>query len=335
MEFIYKIPEEIVDYTLLVGSTVLFVAVASFLIKKFFTKIIERHFDKIDADDTGLLFIRSSITYILGILGLFFILYNIPYFKDLGHTLFTSAGIFAAALAFASQKAFSNIVGGMFILLFKPFRVGDVVALDDGKMGTVEEISLRHTIIRDFEMRRVVIPNSVISDETIVNSNIVDRKVRKNIDFGVSYDTDLDQASDIISNILESHPLCVDTRYKKDLDEGIPKVVVRVVEWADSSIVLRAYAWAKNNSDAFVLKCDALKSVKKEFDKQGIEIPFPYRTLVFKNPLEVQDTSFEEEEKKPKAKNKTKVPRRKNATPLRDQNKISRDKSGKGASPEK
>ncbi len=88
--------------------------------------------------------------------------------------IFASAGIFAAIIGFASQQAFSNIVGGIFIVIFKPFRVGDFIQVGTN-IGNVEDITLRHTVIKDLQNKRIIIPNSVISTETIVNNHIEEK----------------------------------------------------------------------------------------------------------------------------------------------------------------
>ena len=87
---------------------------------------------------------------------------------------------------------------------------------------------------------------------------------------------------DIIRDEAERHPLIIDNPN----DSDGTKVVIRVISLSDFSIDLKAYVWTKGNDDAFVLKCDILKSVKERFDRENIEIPFPYRTIVYKKDLE-------------------------------------------------
>ena len=126
------------------------------------------------------------------------IFYFTPSLRALGTTIFAGAGIFAAIIGFASQQAFSNIIGGIFIVIFKPFRVGDLIEIGVASKGTVEDITLRHTVIRDFENKRIVIPNSAISSETILNSHLKDGRINRRIEFRVFLDTDIDRAIEII-----------------------------------------------------------------------------------------------------------------------------------------
>ncbi|MCD4734669.1 MAG: mechanosensitive ion channel family protein, partial [Bacteroidales bacterium] len=174
---------------------------------------------------------------------------------------------------------------GIFILMFKPFRVMDILELSSGKKGKVEEITLRHTIIRDYENRRIIVPNSVISEDTLENSSITEEFIKKWVDFGISYDSDVDKAMNIIREEAEKHPYLHDLRTEQQIKDGDTKVVVRMISHNDSSISLRGYVGAVNNDQAFALKCDLLKSVKERFDNEGIEIPFPYRTVVYKKDI--------------------------------------------------
>ena len=170
-------------------------------------------------------------------------------------------------------------------MIFKPYKISDIIEFKDGRIGVVEEITMRHTLINDYENRRIIIPNSVISEETIINSNILDEKIRKHIVFSISYDSNVDKAMRIIQEEAQNHPFLIDNRNEEEKESDVPVVIVRVIALSDFSVDLKAYVWSKGNDDAFVLKCDLLKSVKQRFDKEGIEIPFPYRTVVYKNDL--------------------------------------------------
>jgi len=272
-----------VEYTVLIVGTLVTVTILTYILRRIFNFIINENSNRLLVNPTNFIFLKNSISFILYSVAIFWIFYKIPYFKSLGTALFAGAGVLAAMIGFASQKAFSNIIGGLFILIFKPFRVSDVIEISNNRRGIVEEITLRHTIIRDYEHRRVIIPNSIISEETIVNSSITDQRIRKRIEFGISYDSDIDKACEIIRDEILKHPLRIDNRTEEEIAADVDPVIVRVVMLADSSVTLRTFVWANNNDDAHVLMCDVLKSIKSEFDKAGIEIPFPHRTIVIKN----------------------------------------------------
>ena len=238
---------------------------------------------KLKVDPTRYNFFKNAIDFIVLLVAAIIIFRSIPAFKDFGTTLLTGAGVLAAIVGFASQAAFSNIISGIFLVIFKPFSVGDRVKIGSLYSGDVEDITLRHTVIKDFENRRVVIPNSVISNETIINSTLNDERVCMFIEFNISFDSDIDIAMQLIQEAAIKHPLCIDGRMEDELSKGEHQVMVRTLAITDFAVQLRAYAWAKNAVDGFELKCDLYKSVKQQFDKNGIEIPFPYRTILYKN----------------------------------------------------
>ncbi len=270
---------------IVIGSVIVGSFILSIALRKLITVFIVKYAKRLKADPTNFSFLKNSIPFLIFLAAFIFIFYYIPSFRQLGKALFAGVGIFAAVIGFALQKTLSNLISGLFILMFKPFRIEDTLQFTDKKMGVVEEITLRHTVIRDYENRRIIIPNSVISEEVIVNSNFSDKKINKHIELGISYDSDVDKAIAIIQEEIENHPNFYDNRKASEKKDGVPAVVVRMIEWADFSIKLRAYAWAKGNDEAFILKCDVLKSIKARFDKEGIEIPFPYRTVVYKKDL--------------------------------------------------
>lgn len=267
-------------------STIILVAafVISTVLRKSLSIFLKKSSGSLNVDSTKFSFLKNAVSFLVYSGAIFTIFYIIPQLRALGTTLFAGAGIFAAIIGFASQAAFSNIISGIFIVIFKPFRVGDIIEVSTF-IGEVEDITLRHTVIRDFENIRIVIPNSNISAENIKNSNINDDRINKRILFGISYDSDIELATKIIREEAEKHPNCIEWRTPEEIKSGIPKVYVRLVSFGDSSVNLRANVWANDMIEAFEMQCDLNKSVKKRFDEEGIEIPFPHRTLVFKNKI--------------------------------------------------
>lgn len=272
-------------YFILIVGTIIVALILTIILRKTANIFIKKYSQIIKSDPTNFSFLKNAIPFIIFSLAIIFIFIKIPFLKSLGTALFAGAGIIAAIVGFASQKAFANIISGIFILIFKPFRVGDIIEMSNTHKGTVEEITLRHTIIKDFENRRIIVPNSVISDDIIINSNITDENIRKWVEFGISYDSNVDKAIKIIQEEAEKHPYFIDNRTKEEKKKNVPAVVVRMISHGDFSINLRGYVWATGNNNAFEMKCDMLKSVKERFDNEGIEIPFPYRTIVYKKDI--------------------------------------------------
>ena len=233
-------------------------------------------------DETSMVFFRKLLVTVVYVLGIACVLYLIPPLRTFATSILASAGIMAMAIGLASQEALSNFVSGIFIILAKPFRIGDMVSLDSGQTGKVTEIAIRHTIITTAENRHVIVPNSKINSAIITNSTINDTRTCVFVEVGVAYSENLDHCIAEMRKVIEVDPRVLDKRTEKEKAEGVEKVIIRVLELGSSSVTLRAYVWASNPADAFVLKCDLLKAVKDHYDEVGIEIPYQYINVVRK-----------------------------------------------------
>ncbi|MDD4609853.1 MAG: mechanosensitive ion channel family protein [Bacteroidaceae bacterium] len=262
----------------------LFVRISTAGVKYLFKRFMEKSKNSyLDATNVG--FIQRFVIYILYIIGLTSFLAMVPGMEQISTSVLASAGIMAMAIGLASQEALSNLIGGLFIIFSRPFRVGDFIQVEGGVTGTVAEITLRHTMIRSLENRMVLIPNSKINSSTITNSTIIETKTCSYIEIGVSYTTNLDKAIDVMREEIMKHPLLLDNRTAEERTNNVPQVIIRVIKLGDSSITLKAWAWADSSSNAFIMKCDLFKSIKERFDKENIEIPYPYFNHLVKNKL--------------------------------------------------
>jgi small-conductance mechanosensitive channel len=119
--------------------------------------------------------------------------------------------------------------------------------------------------------------------DSIVNSSISDLRIKKHIEFTIDFSSDIDKAHQIIREEAEKHPLTIDVRNAEDIENGIDKVIVRTIELMEYAIKLRAYVWAKDSDDAFLIKCDMNKSIVQRFKEEGIVIPYPYQNVIIQN----------------------------------------------------
>ncbi|GAB4250220.1 MAG: mechanosensitive ion channel family protein [Vicingaceae bacterium] len=278
-DFTHQYIKEIISIAIIVLGAIILQRIIRWLIDKSFEKDIS------NSEKTKLKFFKNASSLIIWTFAIAAVIYIIPKLRALAITMFAGAGIFMAILGFAAQQAFANIISGVFIVFSKPFRVGDYVKIGTLDYGIVEDITLRHTIIKTFENKRIVIPNSVLSTEILINDCINDPKICKFIEFGISYDSDIDKAIKIIQEVAINHPDSIDNRTEEEIKNGEPEVLVRVISFGDSSVNLRAYVWTSDYNHSFQLASDIKKKVKERFDKEGIEIPFPYRTIVYKKDL--------------------------------------------------
>jgi small conductance mechanosensitive channel len=242
-------------------------------------RVMKRSAALMNMDQTRYVFLKHLATGIIYTFAAISVIYSIPQFKTLAVSLFAGAGIIAAIIGFASQAAFSNIISGVFMVISRPFKVGDRIEVGVNFTGVVEDITLRHTVIRNFENRRIVIPNSKISSEIIINANLYDDEVRKYIDVSVEFTSDIEHVMRVLREECEMHPLCIDRRNPKQMKDGLLKVDIKLISLENSELKFRAYPWAANVENAFDLHMDLNVRIKNRFDREGISFPEPRRIL--------------------------------------------------------
>lgn len=210
------------------------------------------------------------LIYLAGVLGA---IGQAPQLSRVVQTILAGSGIVALAVSLSAQESLNNVVSGMFITICKPFEVGDrVTIVSDGITGSIEDITLRHTVIRTFTNTRVIVPNAKMNQEIVENSNIVDAHASAFIDVTVTYGSDIDKAMDIMARVIGSHPLYWDPR-PEEARETAPRVRVYVRELGACGVQLRANMWTRTVDENFDACSDVRLQIKKAFDAEGIEIP--------------------------------------------------------------
>jgi small-conductance mechanosensitive channel len=167
------------------------------------------------------------------------------------------------------QDVLKNFVAGIFIFTDKPFRIGDWIEWDD-HAGVVEDISLRVTRVRTFDNELLTVPNATLTDDVIKNPVAKDT-LRLKFVFGIGYDDDIAEATEIIVEEAEAH--------EEILDDPAPSV--RLTELGDSAVGLQSRIWIANpsRSDFTRIRGEYVTAVKDRFDAAGIDIPYPQRAL--------------------------------------------------------
>ena len=193
-------------------------------------------------------------------------------FAGYGNILTAIATVAAAAtlaIGFAMQEALKNFVAGIFIFTDEPFRIGDWIEWDD-HAGVVEDISLRVSRVRTFDNELLTVPNSQLTDGVIKNPVAKDT-LRLKFVFGIGYEDDIDEATEIIIAEAENHDGILDD----------PAPSVRLTELADSYVGLQSRIWISNPSRADFVKIrgEYVTTVKNRFDEAGINIPYPQRDV--------------------------------------------------------
>lgn len=177
----------------------------------------------------------------------------------------TMLGACGAAVALALKDSLGNFAGGILLILHQPFKKGDFIECG-GYVGRVVEISLLYTYL-DATGKTVAIPNGVLANQTMVNySNSENRRIE--CQFGISYGSDIDRAKEIIRSIIDGSEY-----FRTGMAPS-----VGVTEHGDSAVIISAYVWCSND-DYYNARYYLMEEVKKAFDREGIEIPFPQVTV--------------------------------------------------------
>lgn len=260
------------------------VAIATVILYKLVCHIFNRIQIKNKTTMTHLVFFEKILRAAILIFGIFGMIMQIKPMQQFAVSILASSGIAVVVLGFAAKEAMGNIVNGLFISLFKPFAVGDRVRLEDqNRAGIVEDITLRHTVIRTIENNRLIIPNTTMSNSILENFNYSDDRTCTYLDIGIGYDSDIDKAIKIIAEVAASHPDCKDIRTDEERAAGVPRTKVKLINFGASSVDLRAYLWTKTFVEGYNAACDMRYEIKKRFDAEGIEIPYAYQNVIIKN----------------------------------------------------
>lgn len=226
-------------------------------------------------------FIFNMVQAFIYLVGALFAIGQIPQLSKVVQTILAGSGILALALSLSAQESLDNIISGLFITLFKPFEVGNRVTLVSSKItGIIEDITLRHTIIRTFTNTRIIIPNSTMNKEIIENSNLFDARASSFVDVTIAYESDADKAIEIMADIIGNHPYYWDARTEEE-KLTVPKVKVFVRELAENGIALRANMWTRTVNENFEACSDVRLQIKKAFDAFNIEIPYQKHTVFY------------------------------------------------------
>ncbi len=245
----------------LITATIIFVV--GLWVVRFINRMVHRFFQKKDYDLALESFLQSFIS--LALKALLFVLV-ITQLGVKSSSLVAIVGAAGLAVGLALQGSLANFAGGVLILIFKPFKIGDFISAQ-GVDGTVKEITIFTTKLNTFGNQVAILPNGQLSNNNIINYNSESTR-RDKIDVGIGYGSNIKEAKDILLQIC--------TEKSNILKEPAPEVYVG--ELADSSVNLTLRFWAKNE-DFWNAHFYVIEETKHRFDAAGIEIPFPQRVV--------------------------------------------------------
>lgn len=242
-------------------------AFAILIIGLWISKLITKHFNKIltkrEFDPTLTRFFTTVVRIVLTTIVIIAAIDKTGVETISVVAILGSAGL---AIGLALQGSLSNFASGVMLIIFRPMKVGDYIE-GGGVKGTVEEIGIFVTILRSPDNKVIFVPNTKMTSDSIVNYNVKDTR-RVDMIFGIGYKDDIDKAKQAITEVIKSNP--------QILADPEPRIVVS--ELGESSVNFIVRPWCKT-ADYWDVYFGVTEAIKKKFDEQSIEIPFPQRDV--------------------------------------------------------
>ena len=266
MDALYNYSEKAMDLIMLYTPKLLLAILTLIIglwIIKFVAKVFNRSMTAGKVDES----LKKFLLNLLSILLKTILLISVASMIGIATTSFVAIlGAAGLAVGLALQGSLANFAGGVLILLFKPYKIGDVIEAQ-GFVGSVSEIQIFNTVLKTPDNKTIIIPNGSISNGNIINySNEPQRRV--DFVFSIGYNDDIATAKNVLYEIIEE-----DDRILKD-----PAPMVVVAELADSSVNINFRVWCKT-TDYWTIYFDMFEKVKLAFDKAGVSIPFPQQDV--------------------------------------------------------
>lgn len=218
------------------------------------------------ADDEFVPLIIRLTKIVIGVITLIVIL---KHFNQDVQSLVVSLGVGSLALALAAQETLSNMIAGFVIMTDRPFRIGNRIELSDGKVGDVYQIGLRSTKLMTFDNTLIIVPNSEIVKERVINRSYPEPLTRVRIDIGVAYSSDIDKVRGILLDIFRTN-----SEIQKE-----PEPRTFFVDFGDSSLNFMAVGFVDSWKKQFATADEIRTEIIRRFREEDIEIPFPQRDI--------------------------------------------------------
>jgi small-conductance mechanosensitive channel len=219
-------------------------------------------------------FLAKLIRYAVYVFAFAAYAHFIPALSGLGAASLTSIGMISLIVGFAAQNTLGNLIAGISLLLYRPFKLGDrlqVTAPTGLETGTVESLTLGYTLLKTDDNRVVVVPNSLMASLTNINLTANDPRVVCSVLIGISYDSDIDKARAILLDLAGKHA-------KAKQVCGCP-----LTQLNNSGVVLSLDVWCADALAAITFRCDVLEQAAKRFAVEGIRISIPQTTVLLKD----------------------------------------------------
>jgi len=244
-------------------------AVAAWLLGQLLRMMVQRalardkhgHFDRM-----AVKFFAKLLRYCVYVFAIVAYTHFVPALSSLGTASLTSISVITVVVGLAAQNTLGNLVAGISLLLYRPFKLGDrlqVMAPTGVETGIVESLTLGYTLLKTDENRRVVVPNSLMASQTTINLTGDDPRILCSVAITLGYGADIDRARGILLALAGKHP-------KAQSVSGCP-----LTQLGSAGMVLSLDMWCADAATAITLRCDLLEQAIKRFAADGIAIPYP------------------------------------------------------------
>lgn len=269
LEFLAQLSGSITLLGITLNFKTLFWAVTvlagGFVANKVSDRLIARAIAKRDGDEHAIVTGQKISSYVIYSLTLVVIMgvFGLPL-----AALASAVGLIGLGVSFALKDMISNFISGLMILINRPFKIGDQITVA-GESGTVRDIRIRATDVKTYDGRKVIVPNSILYNDTVINNTAYDER-RFEVVVGIGYDDDIEKAKELGMETLQEA-------------EGVdrqPEPQVLVNELGGSSVNLKLRGWTKPSKANMVNSAsEVTQIVKEKYDEAGIDIPYPIRTI--------------------------------------------------------
>ncbi len=217
-------------------------------------------------------FSKSMVNIVIDVIVIYTLAQQFEFTKDISKVLLQSGSLIVAIATFAAQQALSNVISGIMISASKPYNVDEKIRVIQGGTviaeGIVKDVTIRHTVIYQFNGESCIVPNSVMDSAVIINTNFTEN-IGNYVEVEISYQSDIEKAIAIMRKICVEHELTLNTE----------KNSVSASGFTANGVIIKTIVWTENLDNSFRACSDIRIALVQEFEKNGIEIPYQTVTV--------------------------------------------------------
>ena len=271
------------DSTLRSLATFLIVAAVAAVVCWVLLKVVKVSFQKLRKRNNGLhiRFLEQAVRLLIIVAAVVLTLSSLGGFSTVWQTFLGGTAIFSGVLAFAGQGVIKDILAGLMISINRPFEIGNRIELEDGTSGIVQDITMRHVVLQLIDTQRLIVPNSRLNEMKLKNFSYHTKTRAANFFFFIGYDSDVEQAMQVILEAIQASPYSIPGKKVNDRDEYAQ---VYFMAYEESSLRLATTVYYEAVHPTEIVITDINLRVNKALKANGIEIPYNYMNVIQKQP---------------------------------------------------